>query len=239
MQSTTRVGVEPEPLADRGEDARVGLVVDEQVDVVERRARAARRASSVASDRRRTASLERLVAVHLERAVAVLGVDRGRAAAVGAQQDRPDAARGRRAGPTTAAPAPSANSAAVLRSSRSVTRLRRSAPITSTRSARAALDLRRGERERGEEAGAGGVDVDRAGARRAPSSCATSGAAFGHQLVGRERRDEDQVDLAGAARRPARAPARPAVGGVVRQPLVRLGDVALADAGAGDDPARR
>ena len=36
MQSTTRSIGELEPLGDRLRDARVGLVVDEQVDVVER-----------------------------------------------------------------------------------------------------------------------------------------------------------------------------------------------------------
>ena len=70
-------------------------------------------------------------------------------------------------GATSAAPAPSANRAAVPRSVRSMKRLSTSAPITSTFWRAAALDLGGGELERGQEAGARRAHVHRAGARGA------------------------------------------------------------------------
>ena len=98
----------------------------------------------------------------------------------------------------------------------------------------AALDERGGLVERVEEAGARGVDVDRRRAlgadeqrdvRRQP----------GRQAVGRDRRDDDGVELRGRAPGVGeRALARPC--GEPGELLVRPQDAALADAGAPDDP---
>ena len=100
------------------------------------------------------------------------------------------------AGATSAAPAPSANSADVPRSERSMKRLSTSAPITST------LSLRPPSTWAAASASADRKPVQAAPtsiapARVAPSSRATSGAAFGQNRVGGHRRDQNEVHILG------------------------------------------
>ena len=102
----------------------------------------------------------------------------------------------------------------------------KSAPTTSTHSRAARLDLRRADRQRRQEARAGGVDVDRAGAGGA-QLVRDQRRGVRHQLVAGERGDDHEVELGGgdagalerlaaggggdvgqAARRSARAGAR-------------------------------
>ena len=130
-------------------------------------ARALDGASIVASDSRCTAALKvSWPCMRMTCSSCVAQIDGG-AEAVGVAARCGRSGRGRRRRRTTTAPAPSANRAAVPRSRVSTKRLITSAPITSTLLAAAGLDLRGGERERREEAGAGGADVHRAGAVRA------------------------------------------------------------------------
>src|SRR5918992_1476399 len=82
------------------------------------------------------------------------------------------------AGPTTVAPAPSAKRAAVPRSAGSVKRLSTSAPITRAWSERPASTWAVA-RERADRKPVQAAPTSIVPARRAPSSCATSGAAFG------------------------------------------------------------
>src|SRR5918995_4603418 len=82
------------------------------------------------------------------------------------------------AGPTTDAPAPSANSAAVPRSVGSVKRLSTSAPITSTWSQRPPSTWA-AARASADRKPVQAAPTSIAPARWAPSSCATSGAVFG------------------------------------------------------------
>ena len=95
MTSSTRAGVQAEALADRGDDARVGLVGHDEVDLLQRRRRRARRRASADSDMAVDGALERRVPVHrddsADRADDVL-----RRAAVAAQDERPDDGRLRR-----------------------------------------------------------------------------------------------------------------------------------------------
>ena len=98
----------------------------------------------------------------------------------------------------------------------------------------AALDLRGGLVERVDEAGARGVDVDRARALGAERERDVRGDARRH-AVRRDRRDDDLVDLGGGAAgvlERQRARAR----GKLGERLVGRDDPALADAGAAHDP---
>ena len=158
--------LDPQPLGDRGEDARSWPGGR----------RTGRRPPSPSPARASTSQgrarqlvdghQERLVAVHLQhrRSRAWRGSSRRRRRRCRARTAR--SAR-RRPGETTSAPAPSPNSGAVRRSSKSMKRVRISAPITSTLRARPASIQRGRVRERGERARARGADVDRRRRRRA------------------------------------------------------------------------
>ena len=95
---------------------------------------------------------------------------------------------------STTAPAPSANTAAVARSSGSVIRDIRSAPITTTHRARPASICAGADRQRRQEARAGRADVERAGPGRA-ERVGHQRRGAGHQLVGGGRGDDHQVDV--------------------------------------------
>ena len=103
------LGRELELLGDGAQDAAVGLVVDEEVDVVERRRRA--RASDLLRrlDEDLDGLVEGRVAVHVEQPLVVVGGDRVAHPAVGLEQDRADLAR-RRRGRARRRAAPSPNS---------------------------------------------------------------------------------------------------------------------------------
>jgi hypothetical protein len=116
------------------------------------------------------------VAVHADLAVLVRGEDRlgsepSAASVMGPISPSPS-------GPSTTAPAPSPNSAAVLRSSKSVRRVRISAPISSTRSARPD-SIWPAASCRPESQPVHAAPTSIAPARSAPRACATSGAVFG------------------------------------------------------------
>ena len=224
MQSTTRSRVEPEPPPDRLDDARVGLVVDEQVDVVERRRRPVPVRDLGHARRRR--GLKTSWPVHRDDALAARRRTAGRGGARSA--GRPGRAR-RPSVQRDSAPAPSAKSAAVPRSSGSSMRDRCSAPITSTDSARPDSSWPAASGQRGEEAGAGGVDVE---ARRvAPTRAATSGPATGSTSSGEH--------VATITRSRRATPSQRALGGQrgeVGEPLARRQPAPLADAGPRHDP---
>jgi hypothetical protein len=98
-----------------------------------------------------------------------------------------------------------------------------------------ALDLRAAEGERGEEAGAGGPDVDRAGAGRADRG-GHERRRVGQHVVGRRRGEQEQVDVGGV--RPGLL--EHGLGGLrgdAGERLARPDHAALADAGARLDPA--
>jgi hypothetical protein len=220
---------EREALGERPEDPAVGLVVDEEVDLVERDA-AASQAATVPSASRRTACLKvswpSIASSWVSRSATISSRARRRCRA------RP--ARSRR-GPAeqTIAPAPSPNSAAVLRSCGSTWRDMISAPITSALRAPPQQHPARC-RERGDEARAGAADVEGAGPL-APSSCATTGAALGIteswlQLATSTRSISRAVD-AGVA-----SAAAPASRGELGELRARIGVAARADSGALDDP---
>ena len=140
------------------------------------------------------------------------------------------------AGPTTAAPAPSANSAAVPRSALSVKRLSTSAPITSTWSQRPhsiwAAASERADRK----------PVQAAPTSIAPASWRPAPAPRAARRWAAARRPPWSRPAPGPSPRgqPGLLERLPAGGGgEVRQALA-LGDVpALVHAGAGDDPAAR
>ncbi len=99
----------------------------------------------------------------------------------------------------------------------------------------AGLDLGRGERDGRQERGAGGADVDRAGALRA-ERVGDQRRRVRRHLVLRHRRDQHEVEIAAPAI-PARSSASSAGGGgEVGEALVVARHAALADAGAGVDP---
>ena len=170
------LGVDAEPLRERGEDPRVRLVVDEQVDLVEFDARGRH------ADTRRLGEpphrlLERLVAVHREEAAS-----RGRRRSAPAWPPSAPSATGPISPGAPAvqriAPAPSPNSAAVLRSSGSTWRDMISAPITSAccEAPDASIPARRRARRGSRCRRCRHRTLRR---RSAPIACATWGAAFG------------------------------------------------------------
>ncbi len=116
MQSTTRSPVDPEALGERRGDPRVGLVEDEQVELVRARRPPRRTRSSETSPSRADGVLEGLVAVHPQGPGPAVDRDQ-----VGAASRRRRITNGAdaalRVPPITSAPAPSPNTAAVLRSS--------------------------------------------------------------------------------------------------------------------------
>ena len=156
------------------------------------------------------------------------------AGAVGAEHDRADLAGSSLRLRSTTAPAPSANTAAVERSSGSVIRDIRSAPIARATRARPA-SIWAVATASAERKPVQAEPTSKAPARVAPSACATSGAAAGisssEVVVATITRSTSSGSIAGPRQRLARR-----LGGVVVQPLVGLGDPARADPGAADDP---
>ena len=235
MQSTTRLRVELEPLADRLEDARRwpgGRRTGRRRRASSAGRRRASRASPRRARRRRAegrrgrpsrirrrsrdgemhSGAERVVtrSTTADRPRPPLGAEHDRARAVGEQH------RG-------------------LRSSWSVTRLMRSAPTTSARSARPA-SICAAASDSAVRKPVHAAPTSIVPARSAPSSCATQRRGVRQPLVGGERGDEDEVERrprrrAARVERPAAASMRPG------QRLVRLGVAALADPGARVDPA--
>ena len=133
MQSTTRSGSSPSRSPTRPRDPRVRLVVDEQVDVVERQPGAGEPLRRVTSVIRGDRVPEHLLPVHLQLSIGVVGDDRVAAASRRRRARSGRSPRARRPpAPSTAAPAASANSGAVLRSSQSVIRVMKSAPTSRT-----------------------------------------------------------------------------------------------------------
>ena len=137
-------------------------------------------------------------------------------------------------GPTTTAPAPSPNSAAVRRSSGSTKRDIRSAPITSTWPCPAGLHLPRGQRQRGEEAAARGAHVERSGPGGAEGTRHQRGG-VGQQVVLAHGGHHHEVEVGGVE---AGARERVATGRrrEVREARLRRRHAPLPDAGAAEDP---
>jgi hypothetical protein len=157
-------GLEVEPLPDGADDAPVGLVVDEEVDVVELEARARDGGDggewpSISSTR---LSCDAVMRSPSEPSAAMT---------IGPMSPSPS-------GPSTTAPAPSPNSIAVLGSSKFVMRVSSSAPITSTRSARPVSTWPAARRSAAIQP-VQAAPMSIAPAFSAPSSLATTGAAFG------------------------------------------------------------
>ena len=181
------------------------------------RARRARRPRRVDSDRRCTAALKvswpcmRMICSSCVARIAAARRRRRRAGRCG--RSGPGRRRRRRPPPR---PAPSANSAAVPRSDV----IREAAQHVGADHqhvlAAPALDLGGGQRERGQEAGAGGADVHRAGAVRRRGRARPAARRWASARR-RPRRDEHEVDVGGrqpglararcAARRRRRGPA--------------------------------
>ena len=127
--------------------------------------------------------------------------------------------------PSSAAPAPSANTAAVARSVGSVIRDMKSAPIDEHVARAARLDLRAADRHRREEPGAGGADVERArrasrrahGRRAAPRSGAPRRRSSSRRARGRRRRPRRRRRPVRAARRGVACVARRSCGSATRR----------------------
>ena len=205
MQSTTRSAGSSSRSADRAHDPAVGLVVDEQVDVVEPSARGldAPRACTRPGARRRA---EGLVALHLDEAGARGGRGSGR------RRSRPA-----RAAPGRCGPAPSVGADAPPRRRRRRTgrrcagrRGRRSATSGRRRSrARAAPGRPRPGRRRARAPTGSRVQAaptSNAPAAVAPSASATSGAALGSRsswliVATTTRSSSERVELRAAAAR--------------------------------------
>ena len=227
------LGVEAELLAQRPGDPRVGLVVDEQVDVLEAQARERDRFERRLAHARDRVT-EHLVPVHLDLPRRQGGEQRARVRSVRAEDDRPDGAlpglgdaehdRARRVGEQRRALL-----VVVVDDPGDEVRADQQHAVGPP-----ALDLRGAERQAGEERRARGADVDRARVA-CPERVGDDRRRVRRQLVLRERRHDHQIDLrrlhAGGVER-LLAGAR----GVVAEPLVGLGAAALADPGPGEDP---
>ena len=136
-----------------------------------------------------------------------------------------------RPGPSAAmnaAPAPSANRAAVLRSVRSVTRVQQVGADHERVAHASGLDLRGAEAERGHEAGAGRADVAGGGAAGAELA-GDQRRRVGQQLVLGEGRDEHELDVGAVDARGGERLA-PGLGGERGQRAALAGVPALADA---------
>ena len=136
---------------------------------------------------------------------------------------------------STTAPAPSPNSTQVPRSVQSTMRVSVSAPTTSARLRGAGPDELVGDRQRVDEARAGGIDVERRAAVGAEAVLQQAGGGREDQ-VRRGGAEHDQVELGRLRRRRLPARATRGVVGQVAGGLAFGGDVALADAGARGDP---
>ena len=156
---------------------------------------------------------EHLLALHPQIAD---GAGRGRPAidieqvvmrAVGVEMGREHAALRRPAAlvasrSSTTAPAPSPNSTQVPRSVQSRSREKVSAPITSARLRLARADEIVGDGQRIDEARAHRLDVEGGSPRSCPARACTLVAVAGKGIVGRGRRQHDQVDVAAVDARP-------------------------------------
>src|SRR5215210_249806 len=214
------------------DDPHVGLVGDEQVDVLDRQPGALDRLVRRGDHAPDRVAVD-LAALHAEHRLDALGVEHVRLGGVGAEDEAAAAELELAAGHHDGAGA--------------VAEQRRGAAVVVVGDARqrlgaaherdagtAALDLRGGLVERVDEAGARGVDVDRAGALGAEGLGHVRRHA-GRQAVGRDGGDDDQVDLGGGAAGVLEGACARA-GGEVGQQLALGEDAALADAGAAHDP---
>ncbi len=183
----------------RLDDARVGLVGDEQVDVVDghARRRPAPRRSRRPSARRRGGRPSGPPCADC--AIVDLGVQRRRPSRRRCRgrsgRCRPPARR-RRPPPRRR---PSPNRIAVPRSAWSVTRDSASAAHSSTTCERPDSTARGGVVQADAEAGAGGVEVERDGRLRGADQPGDHRREARRQAVGRDRGDDDAVDLGGVA----------------------------------------
>ena len=172
------VGGQVESLADGAEDPAVGLVVDEQVDVVQARAG---RADRLHGGQRKPGDrlAEGLVAAHADRPLGARDDDVVGARAVRAEHDRPNAAvslsrrlQHHRAG----AVGEHGGGCAIV----GIGDPRHEVGADHQHALRSAsLDLTGADRQRRQEAGARRADVERAGTHRAELVGNLSGAAFG------------------------------------------------------------
>src|SRR4051812_4952463 len=226
------LGRQPELVAGGREDADVRLMGDEEIDVVDGQAGALDRlgrrldhpADRVAVD---------LAALPAERRGGGLGVEHVRLRGVRAEHEAaaPDLELAARDDHRAGAVAEQHGRAAVVVVGDARERL---GAADEDDACAAGLDLGGGLVERVDEAGAGGVDVDGARALGPELKRDVRRDARRH-AVGRDRRDDDLVDLvrraAGVLER-----LRARAGRKVRQRLAGGEDAALADAGAADDP---
>src|SRR4051794_16786093 len=226
------LGRQSELVAGGGEDAHVRLVGDEEDDVVDRQARAADRLARGLDHAADRVAVD-LAALHAQLRVGALGVEHVRLRGVRAEDEAAAADLEVAAGDDhrARAVAEQHGRAAIV----VVGDARERLGAANEDNARAAgLDLGGGLVERVDEAGAGGVDVDGARALGPELKRDVRRDARRH-AVGRDRRDDDLVDLVRrAAGVLARLRAR--TGRKVRQRLAGGEDAALADAGAADDP---
>ena len=246
------LGVEAEALGQRGGDPRVGLVGHDQRDVGEVDAGLLEHLAA-ARLHPRDRALEDELAVHADLALERVDAQRLGVAGIGAQDGprsaaRPPAFR-------TTAPAPSANSAAVLRSVWSVMRESVSAPITSAVCARPVSIRLLAVRTAAIEAGAGQADVprhravaaqragdERRGVGHAPRRRCRWRRARGRSRRRRSRRRRARrvpASIASASRRwPSATRGRVCDAGAARDPL-GLDAKAPGDVGGADDTDRQ
>ena len=205
MQSTTRPGWRPRRSPTADEDPSVGLVIDEQVDVIQTHARGLgglQRGQRQAGDR----LAKRLVAAHPDQAVIPADPDVIGAGAVGAEDHRADPAAALRGlqHDRTGAVGEHGRGGAIL----GIDHPRHQIGADHDRAAGAAgFDLRRPDRQRRQKAGARGVDVEGAGAGRA-QRMGDQRRRAGHQLIRRGGGDDHQIDVQRVHRRPGQSLSR-------------------------------
>ena len=236
--------VDAQPVGHALEDALVGLVRDEPVDVGDRDAGVGRGGGDRLGDIDHGVA-EHLVALHPQvadragRRGAAVDIEQVLLGAVAAQGEAQQAAVGRwspplRPAPRTTAPAPSPNSTQVPRSVQSISRVMVSAPMTRAHLARPRATKPSATHRRVDEARADRLDVEGDADRRAQLALHDGGGGREGQ-VRRGGGDDDQVDVGGRAAGGVQG----ALGGLDRQVARRLvvaARVALLDAGALADP---
>ncbi len=222
---------EPEPFADRAQDPRVGLVVDEEVDVVERQPRQGDRLGG-RGGHQVDGVAEGLVALHLDHQLVAVDLDQVGLGAVGAQDDRAD--------PALQGAAHEDGAGAVGEDGGGPTIARvgeghhQVGADHQNIDGAAGFDLPAGDRDGAEEAGAGRVDVVTGGLGGA-EGVGDARRGGRHQLLVGGGGDDDQVDVGGGdARFGKRLGARG--GGELEEPFAGLGGAALFDPGPFDDP---
>ena len=221
------VSAEPEALGYGGQDAAVGLVEHEQVDVVEGQPRTA---GDLERDlaHRGHGGPERRSPLHPQLALDVRGADQGCTRRVGAKLDRPDRAGPRRRHDRRARPV------AEQPGGRAVVVVGHVAEQVGADDQHAlgppGLDLTRGQRQPREEPGARRADVDRPRPPSADRACHER-SRMRQKVVGGEGGDKHQVDVAGLDPGAFQGgAARP--GGQIDEAFVGRRDVAGCDTGA-------